>query len=123
AADIYAQVAGQGENKLQALQVFVSVQARVALGPGRLEQAFALVEAQSLRMDAIHLCDRRDHVRALGFPLGHDSTIWFDCIGFAVYASTSLLYSKTPKPRINTNPHEEIREICADPWLISTTAG
>jgi len=47
-ADVHAQIAGQRENEFQPLQIFVSVEAGVALGAGRLEQALAFVQAQGL---------------------------------------------------------------------------
>ena len=48
----------------------LGVKPRVALGAAGLEQPLALVEAQRLRMDVVHLGHRRDHVRALRFALG-----------------------------------------------------
>ncbi len=55
AADVHAQVARQRQNDLQSLQVIIGVEAGVALGARRLQQALALVQAQGLRMNAVHL--------------------------------------------------------------------
>jgi len=41
--------------------------AACCLGARRFEQALALIEAQSLGMNLVHLGHRRDHVRAFGF--------------------------------------------------------
>src|ERR1700685_1367812 len=73
--NVHGQIAGQSEDELQPLQVFLGVEAGVAFGPRRLEQSFALVKAQRLRMNAIHLSHRRDHVCALRFTFGHNLSI------------------------------------------------
>ncbi len=41
-----------------------------------LQQAFALVEAQRLRMNVVHLGHRRDHVRAFGFAFRCHRWTW-----------------------------------------------
>src|SRR5271163_4206986 len=71
AADVYSQIARQRQNEFKPLQIFIGVKPSVAFGATGLEKPFALVQTQSLRMNLIHLSDRRDHVRALGFTLGH----------------------------------------------------
>ena len=62
ARQIHAQVARQLENHFQPLQIVVGVEARVAVAARGLEQSFALIEPQRLRMDLILLGDRRNHV-------------------------------------------------------------
>ena len=49
---------------LEALEVFIGIEAGVALGARRLEQALALVEAEGLGVNFVHLGHRRDHVSA-----------------------------------------------------------
>ncbi len=61
------EIARQVEDELEALQVLIRVETRVAFCARGLQQAFALVEAQRLRMNLIHLGHRRDHVCAFGF--------------------------------------------------------
>ena len=50
------------------LQVLIRVQPRVAVGARRLQQPFALVEPQRLRMDVVLRRHRADHVVALAGP-------------------------------------------------------
>src|SRR5208337_396117 len=71
AADIDPQIACQRQDELQPLQIFIGIKPGIAFGAAGLEQPFAFVKAQSLRMNLIHLGYGRDHVRALGFTLGH----------------------------------------------------
>src|SRR5207245_6124816 len=49
-ANVHAEVAGKIKDKLEALQVFVGVEARVAFGAGGLEQALALIKPKGLSM-------------------------------------------------------------------------
>ncbi len=60
-------IARQVQDELQPLQVLIRIEPRVALCARGLQQAFALVEPQRLRMNLVHLGYRRDHVCALGF--------------------------------------------------------
>src|ERR1700730_13318986 len=71
AADVDTEVAGQRQNELQPLQVFVGVEASVPFGSRGLEESLALVEPQRLGMNPIHLGHRRDHVSAFGFAFSH----------------------------------------------------
>ena len=66
--NVHAQIARQVQDELQPLEVLVRVEPRVAFRPRRLQQALALVQAERLRMNFIHLGHRRDHVRAFGLP-------------------------------------------------------
>jgi hypothetical protein len=70
AGDVDAEIAGEVEDELEALEVFVGIEAGVAFGAGGLEEAFALVEAERLGMDVVHLGYGRDHVGASGFAFG-----------------------------------------------------
>src|ERR1700693_1068551 len=71
AADVHPQIASQRQDELQPLQVFVRVKAGVALGARGLEQSLALIKAQRLGMDTIHLGYGGNHVGALRFPFSH----------------------------------------------------
>jgi ABC-type multidrug transport system fused ATPase/permease subunit len=66
AGQVDAQVACQRENYFQLLDVRVGVEARVAVGARRFEQAFAFVKTQRLRMDSELVGDHRDRIRSLG---------------------------------------------------------
>src|SRR4051794_13532870 len=59
------------QNYFQPLHVFRSVEPRIAVTPRWLQQAFAFIEPEGLRMDAVLLGHRRDHVRCFGFCLCH----------------------------------------------------
>ena len=63
--DVNAQVAGKAEYEFEPLNILIRVKARIALSTRRLEQTFTLVKTKGLRMNAIHLGNRRDHVGAL----------------------------------------------------------
>ena len=65
--DVHPKIAGQIQDKLQPLQVFIGIKTGIPFGPRRLQQPLALIKAQRLRMNLIHLGHRRDHVRAFGF--------------------------------------------------------
>ena len=69
AGNIDAQFARQVENELQPLQVFIRVQTRVSHRARGLQQPFALIKPQCLRVDLVHLGNCRDHVCAFGFTL------------------------------------------------------
>src|SRR5207245_10408252 len=71
AADVHAEVAGKIEDEFEALQVLVGIETRVAFGAGGVEQTLALIETQSLTMDAVHFCNSRNHVGAFGAAFGH----------------------------------------------------
>src|ERR1700758_140272 len=71
AGNVHTKVAGQVQNELQPLQIFVGVKAGITFRTGRLKQPLALVETQSLWMDAVHLGYRRDHVCAFGAAFCH----------------------------------------------------
>ena len=73
AGDVHAQVAGEREDELQPLQVLLGVEAGVALGARRLQQPFALVQAQRLRVDVVLLRHRADHVVGLAAAPRHHS--------------------------------------------------
>ncbi len=62
--NVHAQVASQVQDELQPLQVFVGIEPRVPVGARRLQQPLALVQAQGLRVNLIHLGHRRNHVCA-----------------------------------------------------------
>ena len=62
AGEVHAEVARQREDRFELLQVLFGVEARVAVGARRLEQSFALVEAERLRVDVVLLRHRADHV-------------------------------------------------------------
>jgi hypothetical protein len=70
ARDVDTEVAGEVEDELEALEVFVGVEAGVAFSARGFEEAFALVEAEGLGVDLIHLGDGRDHVGTFGFAFG-----------------------------------------------------
>src|SRR5947209_12179244 len=57
ARHVDAEIAREGQDEFEALQVLLGVHARVALSARRLEEAFTLVEPQRLRMNGIHLSD------------------------------------------------------------------
>jgi len=61
AGEVDAEVAREGEDHLQLLDLVLAVEARVAGGAGGLDQTFTFVEAQRLRMDVVALRDDRDH--------------------------------------------------------------
>src|ERR1035437_6110847 len=73
--DVHSQVPRQRQDQFQALDIFVGVEAGVAFGARRLQQTFAFVQAQRLRVDVIHLRHRADHVRALLLTLGHSPLV------------------------------------------------
>src|SRR5580704_3046643 len=99
-ADVYTQVAGQGKNKFQPLQVFVGIKPGVTFSARGLEQTFTLIESQGLRMNLVHLGDRRDHVSSFGFALGHQGP---------------LKHKKKPDP---TDSHRSTSESVFIPWLV-----
>ena len=70
AGDVDAEVAGEVEDELEALEVFVGIEAGVAFGAGGFEEAFALVEAEGLWVDVVHLGYGRNHVGTFGFAFG-----------------------------------------------------
>src|SRR5439155_8891349 len=72
-ADVHTEVARKIQNEFQPLQVFIGVKTSVAFGSRWLQQSFAFVEAESLRMNSIHLGDGRNHVRAFGAAFSHTS--------------------------------------------------
>src|SRR5947207_13609809 len=51
AGEINAEVSGEGEDDFEPLEIAVRVKTRVALGPRRFQQSFALIKPQRLRMD------------------------------------------------------------------------
>src|SRR5215204_6889943 len=71
--EIHTEIARQRENRLELFEILLRVQARIAFGSRRLEQALTLVQAQCLRMDIVLLRHRADHVvRLAAFsPLCH----------------------------------------------------
>src|SRR5271168_1115239 len=73
AGDVDAKIAREIEDEFKALQILIRVEPCIPLGARRLEQALALVEAQGLRMNLIHLGHRRDHVSAFGLAFCHSS--------------------------------------------------
>ncbi len=64
AGEIHAQIARQRQDRLQFQQVLVRVEPRVAIRAGRLEQTFALVQPEGLRMDVVLQRHGADHVEA-----------------------------------------------------------
>ena len=80
AGEVDAQVARQRQDGLELLQILVRVQARVAFRARRLQQPFALVEPQRLRMDVVLRGNGADHVVALagpGFSCRHGGLLRF----------------------------------------------
>src|SRR5262249_4662065 len=75
--NVYAQVASQGQNEFQPLQTFFSIETGIALGARGLQQSFTLIKTKGLRMNAVHLSHRRDHVRAFGFAFRHHASLCF----------------------------------------------
>ena len=73
--DVHAKIARQVQDELQPLQVFFGIEARIAFGARRLQQSFALIQPQRLRMDAIHLRHGGNHVGAFRFTLGSHSSL------------------------------------------------
>ena len=59
------------EDGFELFEVFFRVQARVAVGARRLQQSFALVQAQCLRVDVVLLRHRADHVIGLAARFLH----------------------------------------------------
>ena len=53
AGEVDAEIAGQRQNRFELLEVLFRVEARVAVGARRLQQPFALVQAQRLRVDVV----------------------------------------------------------------------
>src|SRR6185503_8012769 len=70
-ADVHTQIARQVENELKPLQILVRVKTRIPVGAGWLKQPFALIQPQGLRMNAVHLGHRRDHVGSLRSTFRH----------------------------------------------------
>src|SRR5688572_30605436 len=60
--EVDAEISRQREDRLELLEVFFRIQPRIAVGTRRLQQPFALVEAQRLRMDVVLLRHGADHV-------------------------------------------------------------
>jgi hypothetical protein len=79
AGEVYAHIASQRQYYVEALQIFVGVEAGVAFGARWLQQADALVEAQCLRMQFIKFGYRTDHVA--GFGAGFSSGRHFSFAG------------------------------------------
>ena len=71
AGEIHAQVPRQREDGFELLEIFFGVQARVPLRSRWLQEAFALVEPERLRMNVIPLGHRTDHEIGLAGVLGH----------------------------------------------------
>src|SRR5215469_9088761 len=71
AREVHAQVAREVQDHFQAFEIVVRVEPRVALAARRLEQAFALVEAERLRMDGVLLGNRGNHVSSARFRSCH----------------------------------------------------
>jgi len=67
AGEIDAEFAGEIEDDFEAFEIFVGVEARVALGARGLQQADTLIEAERLRVEFVDLRDRADHVTGFGF--------------------------------------------------------
>ncbi len=65
AREVDAEIARQREDRFQLLEILIRAQAGVALRARRLEQPFALVEAERLRVDVVALRHRADHVVGL----------------------------------------------------------
>src|SRR6266849_3570565 len=65
AREIDAEVAGQRENRFELFEILFRVEPRIALRPRGLQQAFAFVQAQRLRVDVVFLRHRADHVERL----------------------------------------------------------
>ena len=61
AGEVDAEVAGEGEDHLELVDLVFAVEARVAGRARGLDQPFALVETERLRMDVVSLRDDRDH--------------------------------------------------------------
>src|SRR5712692_7482229 len=73
AGEVDAHVAGERKDHLEALEVLVGVQPRIAVRARRLEQPLPLIEAQGLRVDLVQLGYDADHVTdpPAFFHLGH----------------------------------------------------
>src|SRR5579872_1137790 len=77
---IHTQFARKLQNHFQTLQILVRVQPRVAFAARGLQETFALVEAQRLRMDFILLRHGGDHVS--GFrSFRHQTLLQISCRG------------------------------------------
>src|SRR4029453_6921638 len=79
--EIYAHVPRKREDHVQALQILIRVQPRVALGTRWLQQSDAFIEAQRLRMQFIKLSHGADHVAGFGASFssrGHRQTPAFE---------------------------------------------
>ena len=70
AREVDAELAREREDRLEAFEIFIRVEAGVAIGARRTQQALALVETQRLRMDVVALGDRADHVQRLAWATG-----------------------------------------------------
>ena len=70
AGEVHAQFARQGQDRFETLEVLIRVEARVAIGARRTQQALAFVEPQRLRMDVVALGDGADHVQRLAGTTG-----------------------------------------------------
>ncbi len=66
AGEIYAHVAGQSQDYVEAFEIGIGIEARVALRARRLKQTDAFVKAQSLRVQFIKLGYGADHVAGFG---------------------------------------------------------
>src|SRR3954470_22221029 len=73
AGEVDPQVAGEGEDDLEAVDRLLVVETGVAGAAGRLDEAFPLIETQGLGMDAVALGHHADHhVLLIGLaPAGH----------------------------------------------------
>src|SRR6185437_7168643 len=67
AGEIHAEIPGEMENDFEPVEVFIGIKPRVAIAAAGLEQTLALVKTKRLRVDAILLGDRRDHISGLRF--------------------------------------------------------
>src|ERR1044071_1071234 len=60
--EIHSEIARQGKNQLQSLEVRIGIEPRVAFRARRLQQPFAFVESERLRMNPILIRYRADRV-------------------------------------------------------------
>src|SRR5580704_15150820 len=64
--EVYAHVARQRQDHVEAFEIGVGVEPGISLGAGGLQQTDALVEAQRLRMQLVQLRYRADHIAGFG---------------------------------------------------------
>src|SRR5262249_42949288 len=99
AGNVYTEIAGETKNEFEPLKILIGIETSVPLSSRRLEESFAFIQEKRLGMNAVHLGNSLDHVRALFASLHKECR--------------SLISSLWP-----TTPHADLRD-SASPILAS----